>query len=225
MNANLQSVLERIKSAAEKSGRSASSVQLIAITKYVDSDAARQLVLDGCWRLGESRPQDLWQKAQRLSDLNIQWHLVGHLQRNKVKRTIDVAELIHSVDSPRLLMAIDEAARGRSRTVDVLLEINISGESAKHGLAADQLPGLLDLAAGLANIRVSGLMCMAALGAAEDQTRRQFARLRRLKEQFADRNSQNIQLKELSMGMSGDFEAAIAEGATMVRIGSLLFQD
>jgi hypothetical protein len=146
------------------------------------------------------------------------------LQRNKVKRTIALTSLIHSVDSRRLLQSIDESAREQSRVVDVLLEINISGQAAKHGFNGEDLRAVLEYAGTLSNVRVCGLMGMAGLDRDADRARREFASLRLLKERYADLASRNrIHLHELSMGMSGDFEEAILEGATLVRIGSLLF--
>jgi hypothetical protein len=224
MNTNLQDVLARIQVAADRSGRRAEDVKLIAVTKYVGAEAVRPLVAEGCIEIGESRPQELWEKAEQLSDLPIHWHLVGHLQRNKVKRTIALTSLIHSVDSRRLLQSIDESAREQSRVVDVLLEINISGQAAKHGFSGEDLPAVLEFAGTMSNVRVCGLMGMAGLDRDADRARREFASLRLLKERYADLASRNrIHLHELSMGMSGDFEDAILEGATLVRIGSLLF--
>ena len=217
---NLTEIRQRIDEAAKKSGRHGDDVLLVGVTKYVDADVARELVRAGCRNLGESRPQTLWQKASALADMDVTWHLIGHLQRNKVKRTLEYAQLIHSVDSLRLIRSIDQTAPA---TVRVLLEVNVSGESAKHGFAAGDLEQALDAASECKQLKVEGLMCMASLLGTLDDARREFALLRQLKERHAGYAAPNIDLQELSMGMSGDFEVAIEEGATIVRVGSSLF--
>ena len=222
--ANLAAVRERIDQAAKKSGRDSSEIRLIAVTKYVDAQVTRALVKAGCQDIGENRPQMLWDKAEQLEDIDINWHMIGHLQRNKVKRTAAIANLIHSVDSLRLMNTIDAVGRDSNQKTSVLLEVNVSGEAAKHGFAASELESALDHAAGLEHIVVEGLMCMAGLAGSLDDARREFAQLRQLAETHRANTSSNIRLQELSMGMSGDFEIAIEEGATMVRVGSLLFE-
>ena len=218
---NLADVKGRINDAAEAVGRDPSSITLIAVTKYVDADMTRMMFEAGCSCLGESRPQVLWDKASALDGVGIQWHMIGHLQRNKVKRTIGVTSLIHSVDSLRLLNAIDEAAENPVR---VLLEINVSGEQAKHGFEASELAGVLEHASQKENVIVDGLMCMAGLMGDQDDARREFEMLRTIRDDHREYAAPNINLTELSMGMSGDFELAIAEGATLVRVGSSLFE-
>ena len=225
LSKNVQSVNQRIAEAAVRSGRTADDVQLVAVTKYVDANVTEQLVQAGCHCLGESRPQLLWEKGEALSELPIQWHMIGHLQRNKVKRTVAVAELIHSVDSDRLMRAIHEAGKEADRQVRILIEVNVSGESAKQGYEAADLQPALELATTLPNVAVCGLMCMAGVGGDTDEARREFAQLRVLRDQHSDFRTDNVQLDELSMGMSGDFEIAIEEGATIVRVGSLLFKE
>ena len=224
LRGNLASIHQRIAAAAEKSGRRADDVKLIAITKYVDADVARALVHVGCHTLGESRPQVLWEKAQALADLDIQWHLVGHLQRNKVRRTLDYAKVLHSVDSLRLLKTIDQSARETSRIVDCLLEVNISGEEAKHGFHENELGLVFESATTFENVHICGLMGMASLSGSAADNHREFAHLREIRDRIRSTFSGNLQLPELSMGMSGDFEAAIAEGSTMVRIGTSLLE-
>lgn len=224
LKANLISVQSRLASAAKKSGRTANAIRLIGVTKYVDAETTRALVQAGCFELGESRPQELWDKAKALEDLSISWHMIGHLQRNKVKRTVECCDLIHSVDSLRLLTAINTAGQENDKTVDVLLEVNVSGESAKHGFKADEVGTAIESAAGLEHVSVKGLMCMAGLEGGPEDARREFGSLRELQVGFSSNLPGNVDLKELSMGMSGDFEIAIEEGATMVRVGSLLFE-
>ena len=224
LKTNLAAVRERIDQSAKKSGRTSSAVRLIAVTKYVDAQVTRALFEAGCQDIGENRPQMLWDKAEQLGDIDINWHLIGHLQRNKVKRTAAIAKLIHSVDSLRLMNAIDAAGRDAHQATSVLLEVNVSGEDAKHGFAPSELASALEHAAGLEHIVVEGLMCMAGLEGNLNDARREFAQLRQLAETHQAYTSPNVRLTELSMGMSGDFEIAIEEGATMVRVGSLLFE-
>jgi PLP dependent protein len=222
---NLTGIRNRITDAAKRSGRTAADVKLVAVTKYVDVDVARQLVEAGCHDLGEARPQELWRKADVLSAELINWHLIGHLQRNKIARTLPIARLIHSGDSLRLLEAIDiEAARAGLAPMPVLLEVNVSGDATKHGFNLDELPPLGAQLAALGNIEIRGMMCMAGREGDLDAARRDFERLRLLRDQLRSTWTNRLDLDELSMGMSGDFEVAIEEGATIVRIGSLLFE-
>jgi PLP dependent protein len=241
---NLAQVRGRIAAAAARSGRTADDITLVAVTKYVSAEVVRPLVAAGCTDLGESRPQQLWQKAAALADLSIRWHLIGSLQRNKVRRTLPLVAMIHSIDSARLLAAVDEELGARdlgisgfgdfeipgslipspSPFLPVLLEVNISGESAKHGFAPADIEPLPAELPRYRNIAVRGLMCMAALEGGLDAARRDFAALRQLRERLRSLCPPGVALDHLSMGMSGDFEVAIEEGATIVRIGSALFE-
>ncbi|MEM9943611.1 MAG: YggS family pyridoxal phosphate-dependent enzyme [Planctomycetota bacterium] len=220
---NLQSIRERIDNAAQGSGRNGSDVKLIGVTKYVDVEETEALVEAGCYSLGENRPQKLWEKSDAMDHPEIEWHLIGHLQRNKVKRTIEVANLIHSVDSVRLLKEINKCSQEIGKTSQILLEFNLSGEEAKHGFVAEQLDAILDEISKFESVQVRGLMGMGGLKSDADQVRREFRKLREIRESASNLPS-NVSLAELSMGMSGDFEIAIEEGATMVRVGSLLFE-
>jgi pyridoxal phosphate enzyme (YggS family) len=225
IRANLQAVRERIAAAATAVGRAPDDVTLVAVTKYVDTATTRLLVDCGCRDLGEARPQKLWEKAAELTDPEIRWHLIGHLQRNKIRRTLPLVHLFHAADSLRLLVELDaEAAalpRGKSQ---ILLEVNVSGDAAKHGFAPDDLSPLVDELAKLERLDIRGLMTMTGLEADADAQRRQFAQLRELRDRLRRDWNGRFTLADLSMGMSGDFEAAIAEGATIVRVGSALFE-
>lgn len=228
LRSNLDDVRKRIETAAVRSGRQGKDITLVGVTKYVDADVTRAFVEAGCTTLGENRPQQLWDKAERLSDLNLQWHMIGHLQRNKVKRTLESACLIHSADSLRLLNAINSAAESLSVVANVLLEVNVSGEEAKHGFDGAADSGTLEAAVEhvetLGSVRVQGLMAMAGLAGDLDDARREFVMLRNIRDRLAQQDlPENVQTQELSMGMSGDFEVAIEEGATIVRVGSALF--
>ncbi len=218
---NVARVRGRIADAAARSGRPASQITLVAVTKYVSAAMVRPLIAAGCIDLGESRPQQLWEKAAALGDLPVRWHLIGHLQRNKVRRTLPLVTMIHSVDSPRLLAAIEEEP---AATLPVLLEVNISGETAKQGLAPEAIEPFLAQAAGYRNVAIRGLMGMAGLEGGLATARRDFAALRELRDRLRPRCPAGMTLDELSMGMSGDFEVAIEEGATIVRVGSSLFE-
>jgi PLP dependent protein len=220
---NLQSVRGRIAAAAQRAGRTADEILLVGVTKYVDPATARLLVQAGLTELGESRPQELWSKAAALAELKVNWHLIGHLQRNKVRRTLPLATCIHSADSLRLLEEISREAVSQSLVAKVLLEVNISGDAAKHGLAAHEVEALLPKIAELPQIQVLGLMTMAALEGGAAKTRRDFAALRELRDKLSS-SASNVVLADLSMGMSGDFEIAVEEGATIVRVGSALFE-
>jgi pyridoxal phosphate enzyme (YggS family) len=233
---NLRRVRERIARAAELSGRSAAEITLVGVTKYVGSREAAKLAAAGCHDLGESRPQELWKKSVEVksemenlrANAAIRWHLVGHLQRNKVARTRPLVSLIHSVDSERLLAAINEARMDdadNSPPIDVLLEVNISGESAKHGLAPNDVEPLLASAPKYPLVVVRGLMTMAALEGGPDVAARNFSSVRELRDRLKPNTPSCCSLNELSMGMSGDFEVAIKEGATIVRIGSALWEN
>jgi pyridoxal phosphate enzyme (YggS family) len=222
---NLRMVQDRIAVAARRSGRSASDVTLVAVTKYVDVHIARQLVEAGCRDLGEARPQELWHKCEALAGEPINWHLIGHLQRNKVGRTLPFVRLIHSGDSLRLIEAVNaEAARVGVAPVTLLLEVNVSGDATKHGFKPDELQPLGERIGTLDHIMVRGLMCMAGREGDLDNARRDFVQLRLLRDRLRSAWPDRLGLDELSMGMSGDFEVAIEEGATIVRVGSLLFE-
>lgn len=225
---NLAAVRGRIDEACRQAGRDPAAVRLIAVTKYVDAAVTRAIAVAGCHDLGESRPQSLWAKAEALAagGPSIRWHLIGHLQRNKVKRTLAVVDLIHTLDSRRLLEALDVEAAAAERPCQVLVEVNVAGDPGRTGATeAEARDIVLAVAARHPFIRLRGLMGMASVpeGAnAADQARRQFAWLREFRDRLA--RESGCDLPELSMGMSGDFAEAIAEGATMVRIGSALFE-
>ena len=221
---NVVAVQQQIAEAAKRSGRDASDVCLVGVTKYVDVATTRALVAAGCRTLGENRPQVLWEKSSEMQDLDVRWHMIGHLQRNKVKRTVESTALIHSCDSLRLLNSIQEAGLQSGKLVDVLLEVNVSGETAKHGFSPDEMASVIEAVEPLTSLRVTGLMCMAGLGSGQQDVRREFDLLRELLESNRAGAPPNVELRELSMGMSRDFEVAIEAGATLVRVGSSLFR-
>jgi pyridoxal phosphate enzyme (YggS family) len=222
---NVDDVRGRMNDAARRAGREAGQIYLVGVTKYVEPEIARLLAEAGIDQLGESRPQELWRKAQALADLKVFWHLIGHLQRNKVKKTVEHTAVIHSVDGLRLLEEINVHASQRPLPVaDVLLEVNVSGETAKHGLQPRDVEQLITQISDLKHVAVLGLMAMSGLGSTADEKRRQFAALRELRDKLGVVHWPNVVLNELSMGMSDDFEIAIEEGATIVRVGSALLE-
>ncbi|HEX4609211.1 MAG TPA: YggS family pyridoxal phosphate-dependent enzyme [Urbifossiella sp.] len=217
----LASVRDRIASAARRSGRDPAAVTLVAVTKTVPPAVAGVVTEFGVLDLGESRPQELWKKAAAVPVAR--WHLIGHLQRNKLDRTIPLVSLVHSVDSDRLLSALDAFGRARSSPVPVLLEVNCSREEAKGGLRPeDVVPALAETLASRTGVEVRGLMTMAAYSDDPETARPVFAELRHLRDRL--RAATGLPLPDLSMGMSGDFEVGVEEGATHVRVGSTLFE-
>ena len=226
--ANVQEVRQRIDHAAVKSGRTGSDVRLVAVSKYADlgDGTTGALLAAGCPDLGEARPQRLLEKAEHYANLPIQWHLIGALQRNKVRKILPVATLIHSLDSLRLAEAIDRIAEEEQLPpVPCLLEVALSQDAEKHGVEPGNVLEVLDAIGTYKNIIVQGLMGMAGLESEDSQVRQEFELLRKTAESARNRGlPPNVLLTELSMGMSGDFEIAIEEGATIVRIGSTLFQ-
>lgn len=214
---NIDDIRARIKAAASRAGRDEKEVTLICVSKTIDADtisAARAL---GECIFGENRPQELRDKYPLIEDAV--WHLIGHLQTNKVKYAVGTAALIHSVDSLHLAKAIDEEAKKKKITQDILLEVNISGEESKYGLTTDEIPTIIKDIEALENINFRGFMTMAPLGAPEEEIRSIFKKAKQLFDTYRDYGAD-----VLSMGMSGDFEIAIEEGATCVRVGSAIFK-
>jgi PLP dependent protein len=226
IQANLAAVRERIAGACRQAGRDPGEVRLVAVTKYVDAVTTAATIRAGCLELAESRPQAIWEKAATLSDAPARWHLIGHLQRNKVRRTLPLLSMLHSLDSLRLLQAITaEAASTETTHCDVLVEVNLTDDPGRSGAAVADLQALVTAAAAARGVRLTGLMGMAGHPDADAaDARRDFARLRQLRDELAPRLPTPGLLHDLSMGMSGDFEAAILEGATIVRIGSALYE-
>jgi pyridoxal phosphate enzyme (YggS family) len=217
---NLAAVEECLLAACRRAGRVRSEVTVVAVTKTVSAEIAASLPGLGMHDLGESRPQELWRKAVAVTDAH--WHLIGHLQRNKIERTLPLIRRIHSVDSLRLLDALEEACQKASRELPALLEVNASREVNKHGFAPEDVPGLAPRLAECKYVRIEGLMTMAAYEEAPARTRPTFAALRTMRDRLAA--DLGRPLPHLSMGMSNDFEIAVEEGSTMVRLGTTLFE-
>ena len=220
IESRLNDVKARISAAAKECGRAPEDIKLIAVTKTYPIEAMNEAIRLGITDIGENKPQEIRDKFDNVSPVN--WHLIGHLQTNKVKYIIDRCTLIHSVDSIKLMTEIDRQAQNHNRDIDILIQVNISGEESKSGIAPDELPSLLEYAKNLTNTHVKGLMTIAPK-CDIDEVSRHFSNMKELFDQTAKQSYRNVTMTELSMGMSGDFEAAIKHGATMVRIGSLIF--
>lgn len=216
----LSAVEARIAAACARAGRERAGVTLVAVTKTVSAEVAALLPELGVLDLGESRPQELWKKAAAIPAAR--WHVIGHLQRNKIDRTVPLSHLIHSADSERVLDALHEFGTKRGVPVPVLLEVNCSREENKGGFAPGELPAVGDALAGRTGLRVDGLMTMAAHSDDPQQCRPTFVELRTLRDALRVRTG--LALPHLSMGMSNDFEVGIEEGATLIRLGSVLFE-
>lgn len=220
---NLARLRERMESAARRAGRDPDSVRLVAVTKTQPIDVIRAAVACGLLDLGENRVQEALPKLDALVQAHVRWHLIGHLQRNKVKQVVGRFLLIHSVDSLRLAQELGRRAVEAGVVQRVLLEANVSGEASKYGYTPDGLRADLPALAAVEGIKIEGLMTMAPFEAKPDQTRPVFRALRALSEALAGRAGDTVAMGELSMGMTNDFEVAIEEGATLIRVGTAVF--
>ena len=221
--ANLQSVRSRIDAAARRAGRDPSDVQLIAVSKTFGADHVRAAWAAGQRDFGENKVQEALQKIGETADMEIRWHLIGHLQSNKAKKAVAPFACIHSVDSVDLLQKLDAAAREQGASPDVLVQIDLAGEATKFGAGAGEARRILDAALEARAVRVAGLMLIPPWNEDQEQTRPWFVRLRELRDAWRGEGVRPDALRHLSMGMSHDFEAAIEEGATLVRVGTAIF--
>jgi len=219
----LTEVRQRMAEAAQRAGRHVDEVRLIAVSKRQPLEAIETLIACGQTDFGENQVQEALDKIGRLSDQPVEWHFIGHLQSNKTRHIGGHFNWVHTVDSVKLARRIDTSAREAGRCVNLLLQVNVSGDPAKHGIAEDALMPMIDaiLEQRLEAIRLRGLMTIGYRDIAESETRRSFSRLRELLESC--RNRYGADFSELSMGMSHDYALAIEEGATLVRVGSALF--
>jgi len=227
---NIARVRERITRAAERSGRDPEAVRLVAVTKGVPAQVAARAVEAGILDLGENRVQEGEAKRAELESLEpalasaVSWHLIGHLQTNKARRAARTFGLVHSVDSPRVARALAQAVVGQSlQALDILVQVNVSGEQSKYGVAPAGATDLVRLAASLEGLRVRGLMTMAPFTDHPEETRPVFRRLRELAREIESLGLDGVSMELLSMGMTQDFEVAVEEGASLVRIGTAIF--
>jgi len=232
--ANLQRIRERIAEAAQRVRRSPEEIGLVGVTKAVDVETIKNLIDAGVTDLGENRVQQLHQRVGQIGEYlkrrrnelaaPVRWHMIGHLQRNKVKRALEVVDVIHSVDSLRLAEEIDARAEQMGRRIDVFMEVNCSQEPQKYGVAVGAAVHLAELISTLKHLRLVGLMTMAPLVDDPERARPTFARLYELFEEMRNQKIGGDDFRELSMGMSQDYTVAVEEGATVVRIGTALFE-
>ena len=235
---NLRRIADRVESACGRARREPSDVSLLIVTKYVDVDMVRTLLDMGHIELGESRVQQLTQRAGMISEYRSRlqsagagkglpeprWHMIGHLQRNKVKAVLPHVVMVHSVDSLRLAEEISAQASKRNLTTDVLLEVNAGQEKAKSGLAVGAVTHLAEQVYTLPGMRLRGLMCMAPLTEETERIRRAFARTREVFEEIRSEQLCGPEFRHLSMGMTNDYPIAVEEGATIIRVGSAVFE-
>lgn len=219
----LAEVCDRIANAAGRAGRRPEEVRLIAVSKTHPIDAVRAAADAGQLDFGENKVQEALQKIALSNGTRLRWHLIGHLQSNKARKAAQTVGSIHAIDSLELLKRVDQAAGDAGRTVDVLIQVDLALEETKHGAPLETVPALVDAAVACAAARLTGLMLLPPLTDNPEDARPWFARLRRLRDELIARGTPAERLRELSMGMSHDFEVAIAEGATMVRVGTAIF--
>ncbi len=219
---NLKHVQDNIKKACEKSGRNEETVRLIAVSKTKPVEMLMEAYQCGCRDFGENKVQELVDKYEKMPK-DIRWHMIGHLQRNKVKYIVDKVYLIHSVDSLRLAEEISREAVKKGINVSILVEVNVAMETSKYGTAADEAVLLVQEIAKLPNIIVKGLMTVAPYVENSEDNRNVFAKLYQIYVDIIHKNIDNVFMEELSMGMTGDYEVAITEGATYIRVGTGIF--
>jgi pyridoxal phosphate enzyme (YggS family) len=223
VKANIEAIRRRIQDAAAKCGRRLEDIRLVAVSKTVAADRVRAAVEAGVHILGENYIQEARDKIEALSDLDVEWHFIGHLQRNKAKYAVRLFDLIHSVDSIRLAREIDKQAAKMGKQQTILIQVNTGKEDTKSGIYEENAMALVRDAAQLEHVAVKGLMTLPPYFYAPEKVRPYFRALRQLSDRIREANIPGIAMDTLSMGMTGDFEAAIAEGATLVRIGTAIF--
>jgi len=219
----LTALLARIQSAAATAGRAGGGIRLVAVSKTFPSEAIRQAIAAGVSDIGENYIQEARDKFEALQGTAVKWHFIGRLQTNKAKQAVRMFDLIHTLDSYKLALELDRYARRLHKIQPVLIQVNVAGEATKAGVAPEEALSLVRQAAALENIAVKGLMTMPPYFNAPERVRPFFAALRQLRDRIRHEEITNIGMEELSMGMTGDFEAAVAEGATLVRIGTAVF--
>jgi pyridoxal phosphate enzyme (YggS family) len=219
---NLKQVRDRIAAATKRVGRDPSLIKLVTVTKTIDPERIRDAVAAGAVILGENRVQEAKDKIEQLGSI-ASWHLIGHLQTNKAKYAVKLFDLIHSIDTIELAREIDRQAAKIGKVQNVLIEVSIAGEEAKAGVALEGTADLVKEAAKLEHISISGLMTMPPFLEDPEAVRPYFRKLRELATSITNKGIPNVSMQELSMGMSGDFEVAVEEGSTMVRVGTAIF--
>ncbi len=219
----LADVRNRIADAAGRAGRDPGEVRLIAVSKTHPIDAVHAAAEAGQLDFGENKVQEALQKVAQSSDTRLRWHLIGHLQSNKVRKTAGVVHYLHTVDSVDLLRKVDQAAAAAGRTIGVMVQVDLALEETKYGAPEAEVPAIFTAAAQCSAARMAGLMLLPPLAENPEEARPWFVRLRGVRDRLRDAGVPGEHLRELSMGMSHDFEVAIEEGATMVRVGTAIF--
>ena len=222
LSENLRDVEKRIEEACKRSNRDPKEVTLIAVSKTKPVEMLQEVYDAGARNFGENKVQEIMDKYDHLPQ-DIHWHMIGHLQRNKVKYIVDKVQMIHSVDSLRLAETIDKEAKKKNVTVPILIEVNVAEEDSKFGLSLEEVTALAEEISKLSNVRVCGLMTVAPFVEDPEENREVFRSLKKLSVDIAAKNINNVTMSVLSMGMTGDYEVAVQEGATMVRVGTGIF--
>ena len=219
---NIRQVEENIKTACERSGRNPEEVKLIAVSKTKPVSMLEEAYAYGCRDFGENKVQELIDKYEKLPK-DIRWHMIGHLQRNKVKYIVDKVWLIHSVDSLRLAEEISKEAVKKNVTASILIEVNVAKEDSKFGTTSEEACNIVEKIAGLPGIQIKGLMTIAPYVENAEENRQYFEKLHQIYVDIKQKNIDNVCMEELSMGMTGDYQVAVEEGATYVRVGTGIF--
>lgn len=219
----LAEIRDRIANAAGRAGRRPEDVRLIAVSKTHPIDAVRAAADAGQLDFGENKVQEALQKIAQSTDTRLRWHLIGHLQSNKARKAAQAVHSIHAIDSIELLNRVENAARESGRTIDVLIQVDLALEETKHGAPVEALPAIVRAAAACTAARLAGLMLLPPIADNPADARPWFGRLRGLRDELVAQGIPAERLRELSMGMSHDFEVAVEEGATMVRVGTAIF--
>jgi len=219
---NIEKIRKRVERAARHAGRDPEGITIVAVTKTVDVERIQEAVSAGITLLGENRVQEAGDKIRRMGK-SVQWHMIGHLQTNKAREAADLFDMVHSVDSLRAADALNEEAGKLGKPLPVLVQVNISGEKSKSGVNAEETMTLIQSMAGMGNLKVQGLMTLPPYDEDPEKFRWVFRRLREMRDRIHQTGIPGVRMTHLSMGMSHDFETAVEEGATLIRIGTAIF--
>jgi len=223
---NLALVKERIEKAAKRAGRNPAEIRLVCVTKTATANQLQEAISSGISDIGENRVKDALLKYDSLGEQarGIKWHMIGHLQTNKVKKCLQIFDTIHSLDSINLADEIDKQAKSLGKRIDCLVQVNVSGEDSKYGISPEETEAFIRKVSFFSNIHIAGLMTMAPFVDNPEQVRPFFKKIYSLKESLRKMDISNTDVKDISMGMTQDFDVAIEEGATFVRIGTAIFK-
>ena len=223
IKSNLASVQQRIADTCKRTGRELSSVRLLPVTKTVPAERLRLAFAAGCLQMGENKVQEARDKFAELGDLDIEWSIIGHLQTNKAKYIAKFASEFQALDSLKVAAELDKRLQAEGRSMDVFVQVNSSGEASKFGLSPEEVQAFVMNLSDFSSLRIKGLMTLAIFSDDHDRVRECFIKMRKLREMLQQEAPSNLSFDELSMGMSGDYEIAIEEGATVLRVGQAIF--